>query len=246
MTLRLRNTLLILLSTVSAGAPILLARTLIVNDFNFIRFPLIQFIVIAVLAVFSTTTCIIIFLSFRNTASSEIFFFFIFIFSVIFDIFKLADTDLYGMSVTRIVYYGLFMGALSVFCAGLFTTGLEYQRMGIAAIIVFLLPAALVLILPVDTSSNVAGGTYEIGRFHEISIALLILHLMAVLNFIIAGLKNESREYLLIAAGLFIAVSGRALMYYFSGPVIIGIGFALLVSGTIIFALRIHRLYLWD
>ena len=246
MTLRLRNTLLILLSAVSAGAPIILLRTLIINDFDFNRYPIVQFITIAVLALLSTTTCVVIFLSFRNTASSEIFFFFIFIFSFIFDIFKLADTGLYGMPASRIVYYGLFMGALSVFCAGLFTTGLEYQRMGIAAIVVFLLPAALVLVLPVDISSVVAGGTFEIGRFHEVSIALLVLYLMAVLNFIIAGLKNESREYLIIAAGLFVAGCGRALVYYFKSPIVIGIGFVILVSGTITFALRIHRLYLWD
>ena len=72
---------------------------------------------------------------------------------------------------TRLVYYGLFTGTLALFSSGLFTTGLEYQRMEIATVIILTLPAALVLVLPVDVTSSIPGGTWEIGRFYEITAA---------------------------------------------------------------------------
>ena len=147
---------------------------------------------------------------------------------------------------TRLVYYGRFMGAIAIVSAGLFATGLEYQRMGTAALIALLLPAALVMVLPVDSTSSIPGDTWEIGKFYEIAISIGILHLIAGVNFIIAGIKNESRDYFIIATAVFSAVCGRELLFYFNSTIIQSAGFLLLLFGTILFGLRTHRLYLWD
>ena len=252
MTLRLRNALLISLAVVSAGGFVLIISGFIRNG-NIFNLHILEWLPVVCLNLFSTASCIIIFFSFRNTASSEIFFYYIFIFSFVFDIFRFSFLlfpeyqlfTVFPMAATRLVYYGRFLGALSLFTAGLFTTGLEYQRMSITSIIILVLPAALVLVLPVDVTAPVPGGTWQIGRFHEVTIALSLFHIIAVLNFIIAGLKNESREYLIIAASLFIAICGRELTYYFTGWLPLA-GFILMVGGSISFALRTHRLYLWN
>ncbi|HAK46824.1 MAG TPA: hypothetical protein DCO79_13015 [Spirochaeta sp.] len=252
MTLRLRNTLLISLAFVSAAGLAIIARTIVFNE-NITGAYLLEWLPMIILNLFATITCIIIFFTFRNTASSEIFFYYIFIFSFIFDIFRFSHLltpafpifTVYPMAATRLAYYGRFAGALSLFSAGLFTTGLEYQRMSITSLIILVLPAVLVIVLPVDVSSSVPGGTWEIGRFHEITIALSLLHLFAILNFLIAGQKNESREYLIIAASLLTAICGRELIFYFTGWVPAA-GFILMLGGTISFGLRTHRLYLWD
>ncbi len=209
---------------------------------------------ITALMLFASTAAIFIFLTFRNTASAEIFFFYIFIFTFSFDIFKFiipmsAGAELpfsYGMMATRLVYFGRFMGALALFCSGLFSSGMEYQRMGFVLSVSIIISAALVWMLPVDISSSVPGNTWEIGRFLEIAIAIGLLKLIAVLNFIIAGLKNENYEYLLIAAGLFLAAAGRELLFYMPGYIPAAAGFILLVTGTIIFGIRTHQLYLWE
>ncbi len=246
MTLRLRNTIMILLTIAAFAGFLMILQSLVRGGIIINEETLPKIISIVMLSLFSTIACIIIFFSFRNTASAEIFFFFVFIFSLIFDIVKLADFDLYGMTATRIIYYGRFLGTLALFFAGLFTTGLEYQKMGITAVILFLLPIALVLVLPVDITSIVAGGTCEIGRFHEIVTALSVLNLMAVLNFFIAWQKNESGDYLLIAAGIFLAEAGREIIYYTQGIILPSAGFLLLAGGIVIMGLKTHRLYLWD
>ena len=252
MTLRLRNLLLILLAVVSAAGFAIIGRGILKSE-GLSYSVVIDWLPAICLNLFSTICCIIIFFTFRNTSSSEIFFYFIFVFSVVFDLFRFNSMlvpafpvlTVFPMAATRLVYYGRFLGALSLFSAGLFTTGLEYQRMSITAIVILFLPAALVLVLPVDVTSPVAGGTFEIGSFHEITIVLSLLHAIAVLNFIIAGLKNESREYLIIAAGLFIAVLGREIVFYFSGW-LPAAGFILILAGSVLFGLRTHRLYLWN
>lgn len=254
MTLRLRNTLLIILTIISAAAPAVIIRGFVSGSFFITAGNLAEIIPIVVLTIFITTTSIITFFSFRNTASFEIFFFFIFIFSFVFDIFKITDLifqpssaiNIYSMIPTRLVYYGRFMGAIAIISAGLFATGLEYQRMGIASIIALVLPAALVIVLPVDSSSAVLGGTWEIGRFHEIAIALGILHSIAALNFYIAGIKNESRDYFVIAAAVLITVGGRELIFYTESIIFQAVGVILLLGGTILFGLRTHKLYLWN
>jgi hypothetical protein len=209
---------------------------------------------ISVLMLFSTITCVIIFFSFRNTASAEIFFFYIFIFTFSIDIFKIVILMIpnaplpfgYGMITTRIVYFGRLLGTLSLFSSGLFSAGLEYQRMGTVFLVTIILSAALVWLLPVDVSSSVPGNTWEIGKFLEITVALGLFQLIAVLNFIIAGLKNENKEYLFLAAGIFLAAAGRELLYFLPGYITTAAGMVLLISGTILFGLRTHQLYLWE
>lgn len=254
MTLRLRNILLIILAVVSAAGPAIILYGLVAGRLILNSQSLLEIIPTAILTLFVTIVCIIIFISFRNTVSFEIFFYYIFIFSFLFDIFKLTDLliqpnsvlNVYVMLPTRLVYYGKFMGTLALLSAGLFATGMEYQRMEIASLIAFILPAVLVLVLPVDSTSTVPGGTLEIGSFYEISIIISILCLISVLNFIIAGLKNENREYFIIAGSVFIAVCGREIIFYLQRPIFQGLGFILLLSGTIIFGRRTHRLYQWD
>ena len=252
MTLRLRNILLLILASVSAICFLFLVYQFTVSG-QMTAESLRKFLPVTVLILFGTVSCIMIFISFRNTASSEIFFYYIFIFSLIFDLFRFTDLlfadlhifSVYTMAPTRIVYYGRFLGALALFSAGLFTTGLEYQRMGITTLLIFILPAALTAVLPVDVTSTVPGGTLQIGRFHEIVIAMEILNLAAVLNFLIAGIKNESREYGFIAAGLLTVIAGRELLFFLGGWIDIA-GFVMMLAGSLVFSLRIHRLYLWD
>ncbi len=253
MTLRLRNILLIIFTAFSAACLVFTVKELISSG-SFTPAGILQFLPVLFIAFYAAVSCIVIFFSFRNTVSSEIYFFFIFIFSTVFDIFRSAGLSsnllplfsVYSMVPTRLVYYGLFAGALALFCSGLFTTGLEYQKIGVATVIILALPAALVIVLPVDLASAVPGGTWEIGRFYEITIALAVFQLLGVLNFIIAGIRNESREYSFIAAALLIAVCARALIFYFENIFAITAGFLLLIAGTILFADRTHKLYLWD
>ena len=237
---------MILLAIISVTGPALIIEQFISGGVDLTFQGIEEFLPIVFLVLFTTTACIVIFLSFRNTASSEIFFFYIFIFSFIFDVFKTFNFDLYGMTATRIIYYGRFLGALAIFCAGLFTTGVEYRRMGIATVIIIALPAALVLVLPVDITAEIPGGTYAIGSFIEITVTVSVLQLMGFLNFLIAGMKNESRIYKIIAASMITAVCGRELMFYFSDFYFTAGGLVLLITGSIITSLKIHSLYLWD
>lgn len=246
MTLRLRNAIMFLLAIFTLWAPVFIVSRFFSNELTLNLQTIQEVLPILILSVFSTAACISIFLSFRNTASPEIFFFYIFIFSFIFDSVKLFDFNLYGMLATRIVYYGKFLGAMAVFSAGLFTTGIEYRRMEITAVTIFTLPAALVFVLPVDITSAIPGGTFAIGGFAEITVALIVLNLMGILNFIVAGIKNENNVYRIIGIGILLALAGREILFYWSGFYLSAAGFIILLGGTLITNLQTHSIYLWD
>jgi hypothetical protein len=245
---------MIVLAVISAGCLISYLYGLL-NNMNIISPDSLNFIFILLfLLAFCTAAGITIFISFRNTASAEIFFFYIFIFAVIFDTFKIAFLVLppseitltYGMLATKLVYFGRFLGALSLFSAGLFATGLEYQRTGMVFIASIIASATLVWLLPVDSTSIVPGNTWELGNFHEMIIAVGLFEAMGVINFLIAGMKSETLEYRIIAAGLLTAAAGREILYFIPGIILPAAGYAALVAGTVIFSRQVHRLYLWE
>lgn len=150
------------------------------------------------------------------------------------------------MLMTRLVYYGRFAGVLALFCSGLFATGLEYHRIGLTAFLISIIPAALVMVMPVDTSVIIPGNTWKVGGFKEIFSAILLINLIAVINFIIAGLKNENKDYFIITVALLLSIFGRELSFYFQGMTGLLPGLLLLSAGTTVFSLRVHHLYMWD
>ncbi|MDC7126342.1 MAG: hypothetical protein PQJ46_12295, partial [Spirochaetales bacterium] len=183
----------------------------------------------------------------------EIFFYYIFIFAIFFNIFKINPVfvltrnfwDLYPMLQTRLIYYGKLVGTLSLLSAGLFATGLEYQRIGLATVLVFLIPAALVMVLPIDTSVIVIGNTFKIGSFIELISIIMIINVISIINFIIAGIKNDNKDYYIIAITLLLAITGREIAFYFTNTFLEAAGFLLLLVGTSIFSWKVHHLYLW-
>lgn len=254
MTLRLRNTSMLLLSVLITLMTISFIILFVRSAGNVESINLQQFISVLATMVFATAACFVIFISFRNTASAEIFFFFLFLCSFCFDMFKegliiINDISLpfsYSMFMTRVVYFGRFFGVVALFCSGLFSTGLEYQRMSMMFLISVIIAVGLVSLLPVDLSRNIPGGTRELGSFLEIYIILILLQLISVVNFIIASNKNENTDYLFLAGSLILTVAGRELLFLMPGIAAASAGFVLLVSGTVVFGLKTHRIYLWE
>ena len=252
MTLRLRNILLVALSSISAIGTVFIIFSFFIKLTTENTMPS-SILALMIISLFSTIFCFATYYSFRNTTSFEIFFYFLFVFSIFFDIFRITEVfkltegfwTLYPMLGTRLTYYGRFVGTLSLLCAGLFATGLEYQRIGNIAIVVMFIPIILVIIMPIDISTVIIGGTYQIGGFREIFATIFFLNILAILNFIIAGFKNENNDYFLISIFLFISICGREL-YFYSNQLLYNIcGLFLLTTGAVLFSKRIHKLYLW-
>lgn len=191
--------------------------------------------------------------SFRKTSSAELFFFFLFIMSFGAEGFRimLIYIDLYdlpfqfGMSISRIIFFFRFFGSLSLFSTGLFSCGIPYQRLEIVFGGITLAALALSTSIPLETGLQGADLIYHNGSASEFAIGFIIIEALTVFSFIYAVQHHNNLSYYSLALAMALVVTGRSLMFYSINIILMVGGFALLISGTILFGTRTHKVYLW-
>jgi hypothetical protein len=153
----------------------------------------------------------------------------------------------YGILVTRAVQFGRFLRVYTVFGAGLFACSTSTLKTGIFLGIGALLGFAFAAGIPVDATKQNFDLLYYIGITKYTKFLFLGAEFVSVLNFLLAGILKSLREYYFIAVTFLIAIAGADLIILFPGNIyILGLGFVLLIIGTILFSNRIHKLYLWS
>jgi len=162
---------------------------------------------------------------------------------VLVDILNLSP--FYGIMLTRVVYFGRFLGTLAVLAGGLFSLGAEYQRMEIYVGVALLLAFTLASAVTVDMTETNEYLLYKIGNTRELNIIRVLFLCFGVFNYVLYAVQNSSRDHVLIAAGLSLVIVGRELLFTSRHPVALTVAFLLLVSGTTLFGERTHAVRLW-
>lgn len=189
---------------------------------------------------------------FKKTTSVEIFFFSFFILSLSFESLRVLQivlhyqntSILFGILVTRLIFFGRFFGLLCLFFSGLFTTWLEFQRVGIVLSISFLIPLLLSLVIPVGTDIQ-PDLLYSLGNRWDLRIFEVAVEFFSVMNFFIAASIIRARDYAWMGAGILLLLIGREMTLTFMGIPALLIGTASLLSGSVLFGGKTHSLYLW-
>ena len=203
--------------------------------------------------IFCTTTIVVLYFSFRKTASAEIFLFILFLVSMSFDslktlhiVFEVADVPpYYGTIVTRVILFGRFFGVLCIFGCGLFSTGMHYERLEIVLASGVLLATALSATLPIDMTHLETNFIMPTAYSREIAFVTLVLYLLALGHFILAAVQSGNKNYLLICGGMGLTIIGREMLFYRSDGLSLIVAFVLLITGSTLFSERTHEMYLW-
>jgi hypothetical protein len=213
------------------------------GDFAFLLF----------LQLFSLLAVLILYGSFRKTASPEIFFFLLFLLTVGMDglralppVLRFLRMPVYlDQLVIRFLYLARFFGVFSLFTAGLFANGMQYQKLSIAFGIGLLAAFTLASLLPVADSALQEGGLPGYYHISDVMAVLLSLRILSILNFTAAWVRNNNRDYLWLSFASLLVLLGNEVMVRGGNPVLrIAAGMAL-ISGTVLFARRTHEIYLW-
>ncbi len=268
MTLSLRNAILISGAAINLVLLVLFAAGLY-NTFSLFQFHqipvnpgmLIQpaldnngdILFMLLLQVLSLITVLTMYVQFRKTASPEIFFFLIFILSLGMEGIRILPATAEVLSlppffttfVVRSLYFSRFLGLFSIFTAGLFANGMQYQKLSIAFGIILLTAFTLASTMPVTESVLKSGaGIYMLNIFN-IMLVMLTIQSLSVINFIIAWIRNNNRDYLWLALASLMLISGFELSLRGEGIWYRAAGFGLVCIGTVIFSHRTHEVYLW-
>ena len=203
--------------------------------------------------IFSVAAVLVLYFSFRKTASPEIFFFILFVMSMSFDAVKMlhilfdvtAIPPYFDTILTRVIVFGKSFGTLCLFACGLFAVGVSYERLEIVLVTALLLAFALSASLPVDMTSIEPNFVMTTGYERELSIITYVLYAFAVGNFLLAAFQTANKSYILIGLGMAMVMVGREILYYRYDGLSVIVAFVLLVAGSTLFGEQTHEVHLW-
>lgn len=209
---------------------------------------------VLLLVVYSVAGGILLHTFFRKTVSSEMFFFTFFVISMSLEAARIADLLIvaqnapayYEVVVTRAVYFGRFLGVFCLFTSGLYATGIDYQRFEIVLGISLLLAFTLAFSIPVTSVAGAPTLVNRLGSRSQLLSVFFALELFSVLNFLLASFLKRNRDYIWMAAGLFLVIVGKDLLFFLVSPVPDAVAAVLLFAGTMLFGNRTHVVYLWS
>jgi len=266
MTLSLRNAILLL----GAGFNLVLFSAFCLSLSLLVplpaRFPEIREFFGALVSVYSADLIFLFFLQlvsliaslflykrFRKTASPEIFFFILFLLSMGIEGGKIFPPVLRELQVPvylyhlviRLLYMARFFGIFSLFTAGLFANGMQYQKVSIAYGISLLTAFTLSSLLPVAEASLKTDTGLDLVTIGDVRIVMITLRILSVINFIVAWIRNNSREFLWLGLGGSIVLFGYELALGSDILWLRIVATAAIIIGIQLFSRRTHEIYLW-
>ena len=210
-------------------------------------------IAIVTSCVFAAATIALMYYSFEKTQAPEILFFAFFGFSFCGEAFRimvpLAKIHEWSPAVVvyaaRAIEFARFFGTLSLLAAGVYANGIDFQKHGRGLIIIALAALTIAAGIPVDGLSYDSSFGPLSGYRVMIDLAEFTIAVIAGLSFLVAAYTKSAREFYSASFGIFLVIIGRDLLLRGDSWAAIPAGGALLIGGTWLFAVKVHRYYLW-
>ncbi len=203
--------------------------------------------------VFAFTAGLILRNLFQKIASPEIFFFSLAILSLsltsvrsLLLIESFPNYPIYfSEAITRAAYFGKIITVLCLFTSGLFSTGISFQKQESFLLLIILTSSVLSISIPVDLFKTDIILLRGNGSEYGINIVFILLQVFAILNFIVGSIKNNNYDYLFLAFGVgLVSIGNEVLFGLIPGWKSAG-AILLLISGTVLFGYKIHKIYQW-
>ncbi|MCL2441610.1 MAG: hypothetical protein FWD14_07695 [Treponema sp.] len=221
--------------------------SLLANDYRAVH------VSIAVSALFSLVSIILIHSCFERTSAPEILYISIFAVSFVFETFRVVlplhflfdFPSFYVNAASRFLLFTRFFGIFSLFAASINAAGLEVQKTRNVIFVIIIAALVMTMGIPIDvlnwdTSLNMVNGFSSMYMMIE-----FIAFLITIFSFLIAAKVRGSREYKYVAIGIFLTLAGRGILLStdnWAGPVP---GIVLLSFGIWFLCSKLHKIHLW-
>ena len=136
---------------------------------------------------------------------------------------------------TRVIYWGRFVGLLGLLLAGLYALELKYARAMVLGGAVLLIALAMAAYIPVDRTVFLAQLTWKLGDEQSVWFLNLALAVLTVLTAAVSALVHRGRRTTLLTAGITLCVVARELEFFALRPLPLAGGLAAQVLGTVLF-----------
>jgi len=149
-----------------------------------------------------------------------------------------ADSPIsFSVLLTRVIYWGRFVGLIGVLLAGLYAVELKYTKIIVLGGLVLLVSFAMAAYIPVDRTVFLAQMTWKLGDEQSVWFLNLALAALALLTGVVAALVRKGRRTTLLAAGIALFLIAREVEFFALLPALLAAGLAAQALGTV-FSLR--------
>ena len=146
-----------------------------------------------------------------------------------------ADSPIsFSVFLTRVIYWGRFVGLLGVLLAGLYAMELKYTKVIVLGGLVLLVSFAMAAYIPVDRTVFLAQMTWKLGDEQSVWFLNLALAALALLTGAVAALVRKGRRTTLLAAGIALFLIAREVEFFAVQPVSLAAGLAAQALGTVL------------
>ncbi len=135
---------------------------------------------------------------------------------------------------TRIVYWGRFVGLLSLLCAGLYSIELKYRRFLVLAGVVFLVSFAMAAYIPMDRTVFLEQLTWKLGDEQSVWFVNAVIGALSVATVGAASLSRRDKRYIWLAVGLGLLLVAREFLFFAVHPLLLGVGLVSLAGGVLL------------
>jgi hypothetical protein len=204
-------------------------------------------------AVYTLCASILLFIFFEKTPSPEILFIGLFALSFVFETLRImvplqkvyAFPSALLAAGTRLLFLGRFSGIFSLFISSLYAAGINTQKQGRMVLAMLIAILLVVLRIPVSGQSWDTGLVMLSGFSSMLRLTEAVLIVITIVSFLVASYAKDTKEYLFVALGVFLAFLGRGLLTGTDTWAALALGVLMLAGGTWLIMLWLHRVYLW-
>jgi hypothetical protein len=144
---------------------------------------------------------------------------------------------------TRVIYWGRFVGLLALLIAGLYCIDLKYRKHGILAGVVFLVAFAMAAYIPMDRTVFLAQLTWKLGDEQGVWFVTIMIGLLVLATTAGAAATRRDRRFLLIALSMALFMAAREMLFFSVNPWVLAGGLASLAAGAMVCQGTLAALY---
>jgi hypothetical protein len=177
---------------------------------------------------------------YRKSPTPLLPFIMVFLFSLSLECLRAATGLLYAADasipasvvITRVIYWGRFVGLLGLLVAALYCVELKYRRLTVLAGVVFLVSFSMAAYIPIDRTVFLAQLTWRLGDEQSVWFVNLVIGSLVVVTAAIAAYTRRDRRFLCLAGGFLLFLASREILFFATHPLWLAGGLAFLAGGA--------------
>ena len=189
---------------------------------------------------------------FYKTNSTEIFFFMIYLVTMVFEssrsliiiLNELNSSFVYVMFLSKLAYFSKMCGVFAFFVSALASSDIRINKLNLPVIVILVISFMSSSAIPLS-DKMLDNNYYMPGFFTYYLFTLFFIEFLTVLIFIINYFQKRNSEYFFLALSIIFIAVGREITFYIVSIPYFLAGMILMLGGTILFSYKMREIYKW-